>query len=76
MIGMSKAWYQLRLKSKYEYSYTKLKAKGIYGNARKESPSLNARKFKTRIQAEKHLASLPKERKKYYEVRELFGLFL
>ena len=76
MIGMSKPWYQLRLKSKYEYSYKELKAKGIYGNARKGSASLNPRKFKTRKQAEKHLASLSQERGKYYEVRELFGLFL
>ena len=74
MIKMSKPWYQLRLKSKYEYNST-LKAKGIFGNARK-SPSLNARKFKTRIQAEKHLSSLPKERQKYYEVGKLQGLFL
>jgi hypothetical protein len=78
MIEMSKPWHQVGFKNKYAYpsdNWRKLKEKGIHNNARK-SPSLNAKKFKTVKQAEKYIASLPKELQKYYKVRTLFGLFL
>tara|TARA_R110002012_G_scaffold309442_1_gene516431 strand:- start:436 stop:669 length:234 start_codon:yes stop_codon:yes gene_type:complete len=74
MIKTSDTWYVLGFKSKYKYpndSWKKLRDKGIFSNARK-SPSLNTRHFKTRVKAEKHLSSLPKERQKYYEVIERF----
>ena len=78
MIEMSDAWYQLGFHDHVNNDHDKrmeLKAKGIHDNAREKANQI-AKKFKTEKQAEKYIASLPKELQKYYRVRKLFGLFL
>jgi hypothetical protein len=77
MIKISDEWYELGFHDHVYDDHDKfieLKAKGIHSNARDRVNQI-AKKFKTEKQAEKYMASLPKELQKYYRVRTLFGLF-